>query len=130
MMLKIAVLMKNRPNGAAFQASTRLDQRRGLGMSDAFGLMISPLVFSADASIHSSGNKTISTDRVTSAYTQIRAGRPPRMVASGARRQPRRGQGRGAGVLASGREGSRDLRVRAAADDRKLRDSDRDRDKE
>ena len=66
-MLKIAVLRKNRPNGAAVQAADRFDHCGWVGISGAFGSMISPLVFSAEASIHSSGNSTMSTDTPTRA---------------------------------------------------------------
>ena len=64
--LKKAVLRKNRPNGAAFQASDRFAQRGWAGSSGALGLMISPFVLSAEASIHSSGNTTTSTEIATS----------------------------------------------------------------
>ena len=65
--LKMAVLRKNRPNGAAVHAVDRFDHCGWAGSSDAFGLMISPSVFSAAATIHSSGNSTIRTDTPTRA---------------------------------------------------------------
>jgi hypothetical protein len=63
--LKMAVLRKNRPNGAVFHAVTRFDHSGCRGISEEFGSMISPLDFSAADTIHSSGNSTISTDTVT-----------------------------------------------------------------
>ena len=65
-MLKIALLRKYRPNGARSQASRRFDQRQCVGISDALGSRISPLVFTAENNIHSSGKTTKSTEIVTS----------------------------------------------------------------
>jgi hypothetical protein len=63
--LKIAVLMKNRPNGAVSHAVAKFDHCGSVGSSDARGSMIWPSDFSAAATIHSSGNSTNSTDRLT-----------------------------------------------------------------